>query len=213
MPTRLSARGGVGHGMPIKRGRGTWFIIHASPTAISHLLPARLRKDRRAPAAGRTPATPPFPAGGPGEACPRRPSPAATADCRGASPSPSSPPPNADADSSSSSAPLLLLSDKPRPRRPEGSAAVDVAAAAVATAGAAATSPPARAGSVIPEGILTSARWDRSDRRWSKEGRNAAFHSSCPSRPPDADDGSFRFRFPKVASSRTDDWRLSASLL
>lgn len=187
---------------------------HISPTSASHLLAARPRKDRRAPAAGRTPVTPPLPTG-PGKGWPRRPAAApmaaarrspTTGDCGGASPSPCwppPPPPNADANSFEP----LFPSDEPKLCRFGGSAAAT---------GVAAISPPARGGSVIPEGILTSARWDRSDRRRSKEGQNASFHSSIrPSRPRDTDDdGSFRFGFPKVAFhvSRRDDWRLSESL-
>lgn len=116
-------------------------------------------------------------------------------DFSGASPSPSC-------------KPSAVLPGKPRPSRPEGPAA--------AGAGAGAVSPlPTSGGSVMPEGSLTSFRCDSSERRRSKEGRNAFCHAVRPSpaAPGDADCG-LRSTVPNVAFhvSRRDDWMLFPSL-
>lgn len=178
-------------------------ILIARPRLLRHphLLEACFMKDRRPPSAGRAPATPPFQAH-PGEARPRPPPPAAaarkspTAADSGCEYSRASPPPRADSSTAMppSSTPLLP-SDKREHPRPW---------AIVADGGAAAVS---TTGRVMPGGISTSARRDRSDRRRSKAGLNAAFHAGAG--------GCFRLSSPKVAfhTSRRHDCKLSASQL
>lgn len=75
---------------------------------------------------------------------------------------------------------------------------------------------PLGVGSAMPGGSLTSLRWDSSERRRSKDGRNALCHAVRRSpAPEDAADGGLRFSFPNVAFhvSRREDWRAFPSLL